>query len=241
MALSSAVIPSGQESEETSFRVSLKTFADGTHQRILLTDGQLGYGDLRRMADDSPRTVTELLLEWRRGDERALDRLMPLVYDELKQLARRSMRGERGEHTLQPTALVHEVYRRLINAEIAWEDRVHFFAVTARTMRRILVEHARAHRAQKRGGPQLRETLLDGQAIAEVPPEEILALDQALDRLAGFDERKSRAIELHYFGGMSYDETADALEISRATVHREMRLAKAWLQRELSGPDACRT
>jgi len=187
------------------------------------------------MSESPPQDVTRLLIEWRRGDARALDRLMPLVYDELRRLAGRFMSGERRDHTLQPTALVHEVYGRLVNADVEWEDRIHFFAVAARTMRRILVEHARAQRAEKRGGRFERDTLTDSQAVAQAPPEEILALDEALTRLAEIDERKSRAIELHYFGGMTYDETADALEISRATVHREMRLAKAWLLRELEG------
>ena len=185
------------------------------------------------MPDQPTRNVTRLLQEWQGGDREALDRLMPLVYDELRRLARRHMAGERRDHTLQPTALVHEAFGRLIDADIPWNDRVHFFAVAATTMRRILVEHARkAHRA-KRGGGAHRVTLDDDAAVVQPATVEILALDQALDRLAVFDERKARAVELHYFGGMTYEEGAAAMGLSAATFHRELRLARAWLQREL--------
>jgi len=186
------------------------------------------------MADDPTRNVTRLLRDWRGGDETALDRLMPLVYDDLRRLARRQMAGERRDHTLQPTALVHEAFKRLIGADVPWNDRVHFFAVAATTMRRILIEHARKTRRPKHGGGAHRVTLEDEAAVAQPPTVEILELDRALDRLAAFDERKARTVELHYFGGMTYEEGAAVLDLSPATFHRELRLARAWLQRELA-------
>ncbi|TDI40834.1 MAG: sigma-70 family RNA polymerase sigma factor [Acidobacteria bacterium] len=185
------------------------------------------------MPDEPTSDITRLLREWRDGDRDALDRLMPLVYDQLRRLARRHMAGERRDHTLQPTALVHEAFGRLIGADIPWNDRVHFFAVAATTMRRILVEHARKANRPKRGGGMHRVTLEEGAASVLPPTVEILALDQALDRLAGFDPRKARVVELHYFGGMTYEEGAAALDLSPATFHRDLRLARAWLQREL--------
>ena len=189
------------------------------------------------MPNEPTRNVTQLLRDWRDGDRDALDRMMPLVYDELRRLARRHMAAERRDHTLQPTALVNEAFGRLIDADIPWNDRVHFFAVAATTMRRILVEHARRANRGKRGGGAKRVTLEDDAAVVRPPTVEILALDRALDRLAEFDERKARVVELHYFGGMTYEEGAAALEMSPATLHRELRLARAWLQREL-GSDA---
>lgn len=185
------------------------------------------------MPEGSTRNVTRLLREWRDGDRDALDRLMPLVYDELRRLARRHMAGERRDHTLQPTALVHEAFGRLIDADIPWNDRVHFFAVAATTMRRVLIEHARKANRPKRGGGGHRVTLEDDAAVVRPPTVEILALDRALDRLAEFDGRKAKVVELHYFGGMTYEEGAAALELSPATFHRELRVARAWLQREL--------
>jgi RNA polymerase sigma factor (TIGR02999 family) len=183
------------------------------------------------------RNVTDLLLEWRRGDRAALDRLMPLVYEEMRRLARLHMKRERKDHTLQPTALVHEAFARLIDADIPWNDRAHFYAVAATTMRRILVEHARRAGRAKRGGGEENLALDEALAVGDAPDAEILALDRALDRLAKFDARKAKTVELHYFGGMSYDEGAAVLEISAATFHRELRLARAWLQRELAGDD----
>ncbi len=185
------------------------------------------------MSDPPTRIVTGLLRDWRGGDDSALERLMPLVYDELRRLARRHMAGERRDHTLQPTALVHEAFGRLIDADIPWNDRVHFFAVAATTMRRILVEHARKANRAKRGGGADRVTLEDDAAVEQPRAIQIVALDRALDRLAEFDERKARIVELHYFGGMTYEEGAAALDVSAATFHRELRLARAWLQREL--------
>jgi len=183
-----------------------------------------------------PPAITRLLLEWRGGSVRALDQLVPLVYDELRRLARRRLRGERDGHTWSATDLVHEAYARLVEADVEWKDRVHFFAVASRLMRRILVDHARAGAREKRGGGALRVTLDEGLAASAGggAPEALLALDAALHRLAEIDQRKAHAVELHYFGGLSYEETAEALGVSPATVDRELRMAKAWLGRELS-------
>lgn len=177
--------------------------------------------------------VSDLLVQWRDGDESALERLMPIIYDELHALARRQLHGERAGHTLQTTALLHEAYLRLIGSDVRWEGRVHFLAVAARTMRRILVDHARSRSRQRRGGGINVVSLEESSAVAPAPALDLLTLDEALDRLSAFDTRKARAAELHYFGGMSYDETAEALGVSAATVHRELRVAKAWLYREL--------
>jgi RNA polymerase sigma factor (TIGR02999 family) len=179
--------------------------------------------------------VTLLLERWRSGDRQALDELMPLVYDELGRLASHYMRSERPSHTLQATALVNEAYLRLAGASVTWQSRAHFFAVAARLLRRILVDHAKAHRREKRGGGGVKVTLNEAViAPAEAPPD-IVALDDALQRLGEIDSRKSRLIELHFFGGLTYAELAETMEISEATVHRELRLAKAWLHHELKG------
>ncbi|MGH9258362.1 MAG: sigma-70 family RNA polymerase sigma factor [Acidimicrobiales bacterium] len=185
------------------------------------------------MAEAAPGEVSRLLLAWKGGDEAALERLLPLVYDELHALAQRRLRGERPDHTLQTTALIHEAYLRLVGADVAWEGRVHFLAVAAQTMRRILVDHARARGRAKRGGGARPITLDEGLAVAADTSSDIVELDEALQRLSTLDERKARAVELHYFGGLTYDETAAALGVSPATVDRELRLAKAWLYREL--------
>ena len=177
--------------------------------------------------------VSDLLLQWRGGDESALERLMPLIYDELHALARRQLQGERAGHTLQTTALLHEAYLRLIGSDVEWEGRVHFLAVAARTMRRILVDHARSRSRRRRGGGIQLISIDNTNAIAPEPAMDLLTLDEALARLSAFDDRKARAAELHYFGGLSYDETALALGVSAATVHRELRVARAWLYREL--------
>jgi len=179
--------------------------------------------------------VTKLLHEWGSGDKQALDRLMPLVYDQLRRLAGRCLRAERPDHTLPATALVHEAYLRLVSSDIAWEDRVHFYAVAARVLRRILVDHAKAHSRQKRGGGAERLALDEAVMVGSGSPAGILDLDEALSSLATHDERKSKIIELLFFGGLTYDETAAALQVSPATVHRELVLAKAWLHRELKG------
>ena len=185
------------------------------------------------MSSASPTNVTQLLLEWRAGKQEALDHLMPLVYDELRRLAGRYMRGERSQHTLQATALVNEAYIRMVDMKVSWQDRAHFFAVAARLMRRLLVDHARAHQRAKREGSGEKVSLDDAAEVSYKPASNLIALDEALTELATFDERKSDIVELHYFGGLSNDQVAEALGVSRATVQRELRLAKAWLTREL--------
>lgn len=182
----------------------------------------------------SERPVTNLLRAWRKGDRQALDDLLPLVYQELRSLALRSFRAERRDHTLQPTALVHEAFLRLVSSNVEWTDRAHFFAIAARTMRRVLVDHAREHGAAKRGGGWLRTTLEDGPEIAGTPSVDFIDLDRALERLAVQDPRAAQGAELHYFGGLSHEETAQVLQISPATVDRDLRLARAWLRRELT-------
>lgn len=179
--------------------------------------------------------VTRLLRQWRDSDEAgALDRLVPLVYDELRALAAHHLSHERRGHTLQPTALVHEAYARLVDGEPRFENRAHFFALVARTMRRVLVDHARAKSTQKRGGGARSVTLTEGNAAVDPMTVDLLALDEALERLAEVDERKAKVIELHFFGGLTYAETSAALDISEATVDRDLRVAKAWLGEQLS-------
>jgi len=177
--------------------------------------------------------VTRLLREWGGGNKSALDELMPVVYQQLRKLASICLRSERPDHTLRATALVHEAYLRLVDADVAWQDRVHFFAVSARLLRRILVDHAKASKRQKRGGGA--ETIPLDEAIMIGPQTTggIVELDLALQRLAQHDQRKSEIIELLCFGGLTYDEAATALKISPATVHRELKMGKAWLHREL--------
>lgn len=183
------------------------------------------------MTDSSP--VTRLLLDWRGGNDRALDALLPLVYDELRQLASRHMARESDGHTLQPTALVHEAYVRLVDADIAWQDRAHFFAAASRVMRRMLVDHARARARQKRGGGRARVTLHAEDAVTPPPDLDVLALDEALEALQSEDPRKARAIELRYFGGLNLEEIAAVTDVSIATVHRDLRMATAWLLHRL--------
>lgn len=186
------------------------------------------------MSQVPPGQVTQLLDAWQRGDATALDRLMPLVYDELRLLASRHFGREPTGHTLQTTALVHEAYLKLVGSDVRWQGRKHFFAVAARAMRHVLVEHARAQRSAKRGGGEIPVTLGDDIALSAGRPAEIVDLDEALTRLEQHDARKARIVELHYFTGLGYDEIAELLGISQATVHRDLRLAKAWLQRELT-------
>jgi RNA polymerase sigma factor (TIGR02999 family) len=185
-------------------------------------------------ADETPRTITRLLLEWREGDARALETLVPLVYDELRRLARLQMRDQAADHTLQPTALVHEAYARLVDLKLEWQDRTHFLSMAARTMRRVLVDHARAQRAAKRGAGAVQVSLHDFHAQTEMPFD-LLAIDEALESLSHHDERAASAIELCYFGGLTGREIAEALEISSATAERDLRFARSWLRRELIG------
>ena len=179
--------------------------------------------------------VTELLLQWNSGDDAAREKLIPLVYDELRRLSKQCLARQRSNHTLQSTALVHEAYLRLIgNSSISWNSRVHFFAVAAQLMRNILVDHARMKNAKKRGGGCVTLVLDDGLAVSKQRELDLVALDDALNGLAALDERQCRIIELRFFGGLSIDETSQALEISPATVKREWATAKIWLLREMS-------
>jgi len=183
------------------------------------------------MPDDAE--VTQLLQAWRRGDALAIDKLTPIVYQELHRLAQIAFRSERSDHTLQPTALVHEAYLHLIGADVDWQSRAHFFALAARQMRNILVNHALARRAAKRGGGGCAVSLDEAQDVAGAHVTEVTDIDEALTRLAQFDERKSRILELHYFGGLTYEEMAEALGLSTTTLHTELRLAKSWLRHAL--------
>ena len=186
------------------------------------------------MAENCPKDVTALLQNWRRGDERALDVLMPLVYDELHRLAHRYMVRERADGTLQTSALVHEAYLRLIDgARVDWHDRVHFYAVCARLMRRILIDRARARRAVKRGGDASSLPIEDHDGALPASQDDLLALDEALDRLAKADARKARVVELRYFGGLSVEDTAAALGVSVETVKRDWKTARTWLRHDL--------
>lgn len=181
------------------------------------------------------RTATLLLQAWRGGERQALDCLLPIVYDELARLAHRAIGAERVGHTLQTRALVHEVYLRLIDADLSFQDRAHFMAVAAQTTRRVLVDHARARQRQKRGSGAAHVDVADVAIAADVPSLDVLALHEALERLACFDRRKADVVELHFFGGLSYEETATALGVSATTVDRELRLAKAWLRQDMQG------
>jgi RNA polymerase sigma-70 factor, ECF subfamily len=186
------------------------------------------------MSTASPGDVTRLLQAWSRGEDSALDKLVPLVYRELHLRARRCMGRERMPQTLQATALIHEVYLRLVGASpVAWESRGHFFAIAARLMRRILVDRARARRSLKRGG-EVRVISLDGDLVVGGPPgRDLVSLDDGLKALAAIDERKARVVEMRFFGGLSVEETADVLQVSVQTVMRDWRLAKVWLLREM--------
>lgn len=187
------------------------------------------------MSREAEHDVTNLLHEWNRGNKQVLDQLMPLVVSELRSLARYHLENERQSHTLQPTALVNELYLRLIDRHRAtWKDRAHFFAFAARTMRRILVDHARSQRALKRGGGARTITLDDALGVPEQREVDLVALDDALDALAQLDERQGRLVELRFFGGLSTHEAAEVLGVGVATVGRDWASAKAWLFRELS-------
>jgi RNA polymerase sigma factor (TIGR02999 family) len=183
----------------------------------------------------SPATITQLLIKWREGDQAALDELASQVYSELRRLARYYLSQERPGHTLQPSDLVHEAYLRLVDEkEIDWQNRAHFFGVAAMRMRHILVEHARSRQAAKRGGGEFRLSLFEADRLTEKRDVNLLALDEALRRLEALDAQKSRIVELRYFGGLTIEETAEALRISPATVKRDWSLARAWLRSEIS-------
>ena len=189
-----------------------------------------------RVLPESPtHDVTALLIEWTRGDNAAMDKLLPLVHGELRRLARGQMAGERPGHVLQATALVNEVYLRLIDIRrVQWQDRVHFFAMAARLMRRVLVDFARASKNQKRGGAMQRITFDQDLPVAGETPEDLIAIDEALAAFAKEYERKAQVVELRFFGSLSVDETAEVLGISPETVMRDWKFAKGWLMRELS-------
>lgn len=187
----------------------------------------------------SPHDVTAMLDAWSRGDARALDRLLPLVYAELRQIAARRLRQERTGHTLQPTALVHEAYLRLVEQRnVGWHDRAHFYGVAAQVMRRILVDHARRHAARKRGDGAHRVPLEEVVQVLAAPDTSVLALDQALTRLEQLDPGLAQIVELRAFGGMTIEESAHVLKVSPSTAKREWRTAKAWLTRELGSSES---
>ena len=190
------------------------------------------------MALSSTHEVTQLLKAWTAGDEQALEKLTPLVYRQLHRAAQRYMAGERPGHTLQTSALVNEVYLRLVDfRQMNWQDRAHFFAVSAQLMRRILVDFSRSRGYQKRGGGIAHISLDEAPPVSKEPDTNLVALDDALNALAAVDGRKSKVVELRFFGGLSVDETAEVLKVSGETVARDWRLAKVWLLRELSGED----
>jgi RNA polymerase sigma-70 factor (ECF subfamily) len=191
--------------------------------------------EVQPSGDPAVGDVSKLLLAWSAGNQSALDRLTPIVYEELRRLARRYMRAERAGHSLQTTALVNEAYMRLVDYKrMQWQNRAHFFAVAAQLMRRILVEHAR-RRSLKRGG-DLRHVSLDEATVAGIGRgKNLVALDDALNALARLDPRKVQVVEMRFFGGLSVDETAEVLKVSPVTVMRDWNTAKAWLQRELAG------
>ena len=187
------------------------------------------------MPEMSPQEVTQLLADWGRGDRSALDRLFPLVHSELRRIAQRQMNQERAGHTLQATALVNEAYLKLVGQqEFEWQNRAHFFAVCAQVMRHILIDHARAHQRDKRGGGAIQVSLNDVAVIAADQSSTVLALDEALRRLESLDPQKGKIVELRYFGGLSIEETAEVLNISPRTVRREWQRSKAWLYRMIS-------
>jgi RNA polymerase sigma-70 factor, ECF subfamily len=181
-----------------------------------------------------PQHVTRLLQEWSGGRKEAFDELMPMIYDQLRKLAARCLYSERPNHTLRATALVNEAYLRLVKADASYQDRVHFYAAAARTLRHILVDHAKARKRDKRGGGAEQIELDEAVMVGPESPRGIVELDDALKSLATHDSRKAEIVELLFFGGLTYDEVADAVKISPATVHRELKMAKAWLHREMT-------
>jgi RNA polymerase sigma-70 factor, ECF subfamily len=205
------------------------------HYRCFPTDKKASISSNRNMTADFPtRSVTQLLQAWRSGEQAALDQLLPIVQGELHSLAQRMMSRETPGHTWQTTELVHEAYLRLAGQhDTVWQDRAHFFAVAAQVMRHLLVDHARAKQMDKRGGDLQRVSLDENAVVALERSAELLALDEALDRLAEFDTQKSRIVELRYFGGLTVPEVAEVMGIAAITVKREWARAKLWLQREM--------
>ena len=189
------------------------------------------------MTPPHTQEVTQLLVQLNNGDRSALDSLLPLVYDELRRLADRYLRRERSDHTLQATALVNEAYLRLVDQNVPWQNRAHFFGVAAEMMRRILVDHARGHQAQKRGSGGIKLSLDEAINMSDERATDLIALDEALTALAEFDPQKSRIVELRFFAGLSIEETAKVLGVGTATVIRQWRMAKAWLYHEVSKED----
>ena len=183
----------------------------------------------------APTGITQLLVDWSNGDQTALERLMPVVYGELRKLASNYLRRERQEHTLQPTALVNEAYLKLIDQRNAkWQNRAQFYGVAAQLMRRILVDHARSHQADKRGGAgQQRLSITSVEHLVQAPQVDLLALHEALEELTRIDSQQGRIVELKFFGGLSIDETAEVLGLGHATVERDWKMARAWLRRQL--------
>ena len=187
------------------------------------------------MSEDSRGQITDLLKGWRGGDEAALDKLVPLVYDDLRRIAARQLRRERPNHTLQPTALVHEVFLKLVDQNrIQWQNRAQFFGIAAQLIRRILVDYLRTRQAEKRGGASVTIALGDAVAEPSQPDLDLVRLDEALQSLAAKDQQQSQVVEIRFFGGLSIEETAEVLGISPSTVKRDWLAAKAWLYREMS-------
>ena len=186
----------------------------------------------------NPQNITQLLAEWRDGNQSALDQLYPLVYDELHRLARRYMSRERKGHTLQTTALINEAYVRLVGQKVNWANRSHFFAISAQIMRRILIDHARRHAYAKRGGGAQQVSLEEAATITPDQSAELIRLDEALTSLAEMDPRRSQVVELRYFGGLNNEEIAGVLNVSENTVTRDWNMARAWLYQELTGSGA---
>jgi len=191
-------------------------------------------GKAAGMPESVPKGVTQLLADWSSGDQAALDALMPLVYDELRRLARNYMRRERPGHTLATTGLVHEAYLRLVDQNVNWQNRAHFFGVAAQMMRRVLIDHAKSNQRAKRGGGAVKISLEEPILLSEAPGMDLVALDEALTRLEKMDPQRGRIVELRFFAGLSNEEAAEVLAVSPATVQRQWAGARAWLYHELS-------
>ncbi len=232
MRLISRLIRTGFHLRATDARVDLSSTCG-----YALGDSRPGFENSRNesMSISSPQDVTGLLQDWRNGDKAALEKLTPLVYDELRRLANRYLRSERKDHTLQGTALVHEAYMKMVGyTDLEWQSRAHFFGVAARIMRQILIDHARKHKAGRRGGGKQNLNLEEVAIFSAERASSLVALDDALESLAAFDPLKGRIIELRYFGGLSIEEIGEVEAVSASTVKRHMRMAEAWLHREIN-------